>query len=147
MQKTITKQDVELLNFTYQNAEMGITGINQLRVSVKNDEFLNVLNKQYEQYECFIREVRDQMTQIGEQPKNINFAAKAGSYISNVLNTSVDDTVSHLADMMIQGTVMGITKLLQKLNAYTEASNDVRNIAVRLVKCEEENVSELKRYL
>ena len=50
--------------------------------------------------------------------------------------------------MLIQGSSMGITEALQKLNRYEgETEKDIRKLMEELKKFEERNIEELKAYL
>ncbi len=48
------KDDAMLLGFIYQNARIGITGINQIRSSVDDDKFMELINRQYSKYDEFV---------------------------------------------------------------------------------------------
>ncbi len=141
------KHDTELLNFIYQNARMGITGINQIRSCIKDMNFLNLLNTQYAQYDNFAVQAESALRDLGEKSKDISPAAKAGSFISSKCNTAVDSTVSHLAEMMIEGTCMGITKLQQKVNAMQDCTQQYKDIAQQLIDFENKSIEDLKQFL
>lgn len=73
--------------------------------------------------------------------------AKVGSFLSSKYNTAVDSSTSHIAEMMIQGTEMGVTKLLQKLNSISDCSNKYRKFAQELIDYETKSVEDLKAFL
>lgn len=59
-----------------------------------------------------------------------------------------DHSASNIAAMLIQGSSMGITEALQKLNQYEgETEKDIRKLMEELKKFEERNIEELKAYL
>lgn len=59
-----------------------------------------------------------------------------------------DHSASNIAAMLIQGSSMGITEALQKLNRYEgETEKDIRKLMEELKKFEERNIEELKAYL
>jgi len=139
--------DSELLNTTYQNAKMGTTGIGNIMGSVKDNNFKDVLQKQDKQYCDIAGEASQKLNTLGEKPKDINPMARIGAFISSETNTIIDSSASHIADMMIQGSTMGVTKLLTKCRECSAASPDTQSLAQRLVTTEQSNIEELKRFL
>mgnify|MGYP000026682557 FL=1 len=141
------KDDAMLLGFIYQNARMGITGINQIRSSVDDDKFMELINRQYSKYDEFVTKSAEELRSLGEKPEDISPMAKVGSFLSSKYNTAVDSSTSHIAEMMIQGTEMGVTKLLQKLNSISDCSNKYRKFAQELIDYETKSVEDLKAFL
>lgn len=59
-----------------------------------------------------------------------------------------DHSASNIAAILIQGSSMGITEAVQKLNRYEgETEKDIRKLMEELKKFEERNIEELKAYL
>ena len=141
------KCDAELLDYVYQNARMGVIGINQVRSSVSDMDFLDLLNSHYALYDSFVVKAQEALRTLGEKPTDINPMAKVGSFVSSKANIAVDSTTSHIAQMMIEGTTMGITKLTQKLNAMPECSGEYKGLAQSLIDAEVRAVDELKKFL
>ncbi len=139
--------DSELLNLTYQNAKMGTTGISNVIDKVGDSNFKNVLKKQDKQYTTIADEASELLTGLGEKPKDINPMAKIGSFVSSEANTMIDNSISHIAEMMIQGSTMGVTKLMKKTREYKNAGQQAQGLANRLVSLEQCNIEELKSYL
>ncbi len=139
--------DSELLNMTYQNAKMGTTGIGNVIGSVKDTGFKDVLQKQDKLYCDIAGEASQKLNTLGEKPKDVNPMTKLGAYISSETNTLIDSSTPHIADMIIQGSTMGVTKLLTKCRECSTASPDTQSLAQRLVTTEQSNIEELKRFL
>ena len=55
------------------------------------------------------------------------------------MNTMKDDSRAHIAEMMVQGTVMGVTALRASLGEMSEAGADeeIKKLAEELLKTEE----------
>ena len=56
------------------------------------------------------------MKDNGVIPKEVGVMQKAMMWTSIKMKTATDDSCSHIADMMLKGTIMGITELLQILS-------------------------------
>ena len=62
--------------------------------------------------------------------------------------TMADDSTSHIAKMLIQGSSMGITEAVKKLHQYeNDVEKDIKKLMERLQEFEEENVEKLKEFL
>ena len=59
----------------------------------------------------------------------------------------MDDSRGKIAEMMIQGTTMGIVKTIRHLNDYEGNDEEARDLGKRLLKLQEENVEKMKAYL
>ena len=86
---------------------------------------------------------------IGEEAKEESFLAKIGTKMSVTMNTLVDSTTSHIAEMMIQGGTMGVTDATKSLREYenTSCSEDALDLAKRIIKYEENTIERLKEFL
>ena len=85
-----------------------------------------------------------------EKMAGASVSAKAGMAMS----TMMDTTTSHLAQMTIEGSTMGTTDLLRKINEYEceagekgEGAEKVLSLARRTVDFEESCIEKLKSYL
>ncbi|MNV92936.1 hypothetical protein D3C71_1875730 [compost metagenome] len=84
---------------------------------------------------------------MNSDTKEIGALAQMGTYMSTKINISKDDSHSHIAEMIIQGSTMGITDVTKHINKYDEADIDIVKLAKRLLKIEEQNIEEMKPYL
>ncbi len=62
-------------------------------------------------------------------------------------NTITNKTPSHIAEMLIQGSTMGIIDVTKRLKEYKDVGQDILALADRLLKFEQQNVDELKKFL
>ena len=72
---------------------------------------------------------------------------KAGMKMGVMMNTALDDTTSHMAELMIKGSSMGITQMTKVLNDYQPPRKEVTELANRLITAEQNNIDRLKAYL
>lgn len=141
--------NLELLNYIYQNAEMGIKSIDELLTICEDTPFCKVMEKQRVYYQDVFEEAGFLIGEIHEIPKGIGKLQDASTYTMIKAKTLMNKTPSHLSEMMIQGTTMGIIQLRKNLNHYTENEVDKRtlDLARKLVTNEEKHMEELKKYL
>ena len=139
--------NTELLNFVYQNAQMGVITIDQLINIVEDEEFKAHLSAQLEEYRSIFSEARELLNKNGYEEKGISTCSKIKTYISVRIQTAGDATPSHVSEMLILGSNMGIIDAVKNLKTYLDAEEDIRNLMKRLLAFEEENVQQLKDFL
>ena len=58
-----------------------------------------------------------------------------------------DNTPSHIAEMMIQGNAMGLTKITRRLGEYDGEDKAICGLAGKLLSTEQNNIEQMKRFL
>ena len=89
----------------------------------------------------------NKIKQFQEKSKGIGTMTKLKTYIMININTIKDKTASHIAEMMIQGSSMGIVDITKKLKEYNNAEQDIIELGNRLLKFEQQNIEEMKTFL
>lgn len=135
----------ELINYIRQNVQMGIDGIKIVIDDVKSKEFYDELKSELNEYAEIFNEAEELIDKAGYEKIDINAAVKIASHLSGRLKT-MNGGDSKIADSMIQGSTMGVTKLITHINEY-HGDNDVLNLAKRLLKFLEGNIENLKQFL
>ena len=139
--------DNELLQHVYQTAQMGSQGILDVLDHTQDGALRQALHAQMSEYDQLARHSQRLLHAHGEQPKEIGMMAKVSSELMTAFKTLTDHSPSKIAEMMIQGNTMGITKSIQCINTYTGTDPDVRQLANRLLQTEQANVEQMKKYL
>lgn len=143
----ITNVDLDLLEKTYQNAKMGITAIEAVLDKASDREFYSDLNKQLQDYKMLAGKSKQQLRKNGVRPKD-NSLYKSMMLKSNIkMNTMISSDDSHIAQMVIQGSTMGVTQMTRLLHANRDADGISTQIARDFVKKEEDNINTMKNYL
>ena len=82
------------------------------------------------------------------QAKDVSPLAKTVSTLSINLNTLADKTPSHISEMLIRGSTMGVIDMTKKINEYApSADRDILELAQNLLSFEQRNIEECKRFL
>ena len=139
--------NVELLNYIHQNSEMGQDTIEQLVGIAKDEEYRNMLQSQLEEYKMIYDITERKIKESDKEAKDINFFSKASTYVMVNLNTLVNKTPSHISEMLIQGSTMGIIDITKKIKEYTNVDKEILDLANKLLQLEQNNVEECKKYL
>ena len=110
------KVNEEALVNIYTNAHIALQSLSNLTPEVEDLDLKQELLDEYEGYEKIIGEISRYMKENDMEPKDINPLKKAMIWSSIKMNTLTDRSKSHVADMMVQGTVMGVVELTQLKN-------------------------------
>lgn len=139
--------NTEFLEYIYQNSKMGIETINQLLDVVEDKEFAKHLHSQLHEYQEISKMAIEKLKQYGHEEKDIGAMQKITAYMTIGMKTLINKTPSHISEMMIQGSTMGIIEATKNINKYTDANSDVLSLANQLLKTEQNNVEQLKKFL
>ena len=144
-----TDRDAKFLQKIYSNVKMGSESIINLMPKVKDDDMRAYMTRQLERYEGYAADIKGRLDSKGVPPKEESAMVKLMAKTGMDMKTMVDSTTSHIAEMMVQGSTMDITDLLQEASAYSkypECGESV-SLAKEIVSFEEENVEKMKRFL
>ena len=142
------KVNEETLNNLYKNAHIALQSISNIINETNHPDMKAELDYEYDGYEKFIGKLSSYMKEIGCEPKDIGILQKTFMYTSIKMNTLTDDSKSHVAELMIKGTVMGITELTEILNGHGDGlSEKTKELTKELLDLEEEYEQRLKKLL
>lgn len=140
--------NAELLNYVYQNSQMGVESIDRILDLTEDKSLREFLKEQQKEYVKFHEKAREMLHENGYDEKGLNSFEKMRTYLMINMQTLTDQSASHIAKMMIQGSSMGITEALQKLHQYEDsAEKEIRKLMEDLKDFEEKNIERLKKYL
>ena len=136
-----------ILNEINKGIKMGMDSISNVAEKVQDEKFKKDLKFQYDKYNDILNKVNTQLTNYDDFPKELNPMQKAMGWMSVEFNTMEDNSVSKIAEMMLQGTNMGIIKGVKLLNHNPTTDKPVKNILTEFVQFQEDTVEQLKKYL
>ena len=139
--------NIELLNYIHQNSEMGQNTLNQLIGIVEDNSFKEVLQSQFNEYKKIFDLSEEKIKKQNKEPKEINTFSKISTYMMINLKTLTNKSPSHISEMLIQGSTMGIIDITKKINEYNSADKEILDLADNLLKFEQNNIEELKKFL
>lgn len=138
---------VYILNEVNKGIKMGMNSISDVSEKVTDDNFRQDLKFQYDQYNKILNKVNNELSKYDDFPKELNPMQKAMGWMSIEFNTMEDKSSSKIAEMMLQGTNMGIIKGVKLLNHNPNTDAPVKNILTEFVQFQENTVEQLKKYL
>ncbi|NLK38637.1 MAG: hypothetical protein GX303_00110 [Clostridiales bacterium] len=141
--------NTDLYRHIYKNAEMGYDTIAKLLSKVTDDRFRAELTMQMEGYKRISDMAASRLKSINQPPKPISIAKKLPVRAGIAVNTLFDRSVSHIAEMMINGSSMGIVEITKKLNSVNlrDCEEEALNLGRDVAGFEQQNIERLKSYL
>lgn len=138
----------ELLNFVYQNSQMGIDTLKQLLEISKDENFNKYLRGQGRGYLELHKKAKEFLHENGTDEKGLTMLEKIKTYWMVNMQTIKDKSASHIAEMLITGSTMGINEAVKKINQYEgSVKKEYLDLMRRLQKFEEGNIERLKEFL
>ncbi|MDF2512451.1 MAG: hypothetical protein K0S04_2317 [Herbinix sp.] len=129
------------------NASIGITAIKAVLDKTENQNLNNELHKQLKDYQTIAAKSKNQLLKNGTKVKKQSLYVKAMMKGNVKMNTIMRPSDSSIAQMVIQGSTMGVTQMTKLIHAKPNADGICMDIAKEFVKREENNIEVMKNYL
>lgn len=140
--------DIQLLNDIYKNSQMGRKTLEEITELTEDTKFLEVLQKHRDWYTQLNDEASLLLRSHGEEPKGTGMWDDVSASLMIKVNTLTDRSPSHLAQMLVQGSSMGIVDIQKELNQQENTADpNILKLAKKLLDGEEKNVETLKKFL
>ena len=142
------KKSEEILAEIYRNCQLALESISDILPEVDDEELKAEIMRQHEEYERISGRAACIAQDKALEVKEPNPMKKAMMWGSIKMNTLTDNSRAHIAEMMIQGTVMGITSLKTSLSEKPEDDDgEITKLLKELIALEEGFEKKLKSYL
>lgn len=141
-----SQNTVDFLSEIYRGAKMGIETIDRLLTKVNDNKIYDELNYQKRSYEEIAEEASNEILKRNNEPKGISPMNKLSARMSVGINTLISNKPSHVADMMIKGSIMGVEGITKSLQSHPNTDPAIQGLADRFINLEKDNIERLKKY-
>ena len=142
------KKNEEILAEIYRNCQLALTSIADIMPAIEDESLKAEILRQHEEYEKISARAAVIAKNKGLEIKEPNPIKKAMMWSSIKMSTLMDNSTPHIAEMMIQGTVMGITSLKTSLSdSEGYGDGEIIELLKELVCLEEDFEKRLKEFL
>ncbi len=133
------KKSEEVLAEIYRNSQLALQSISNILPETEDTDLREELLKEHEEYEKIGGKAAILAKDRNIELKNPNPMKKAMMWSSIKMSTMTDNSRAHIAEMMVQGTVMGITALKSSLGDMSDENADegIKALAEELLALEE----------
>ncbi|MEA5011825.1 MAG: hypothetical protein VB100_08915 [Angelakisella sp.] len=140
-------QDTQMLQRIYENAGTGLYSIQTILPKSTDSHVTAELMS----YNSRLKNISDRAQQMlqgrGVECQEQEIMSKMGIWTGIQMNTLLDQSASHIAEIVIQGNTMGITQMTTELNSSSVISPEVRQLADEFVNIQRSNIELMKSYL
>lgn len=148
MENEKSKKTEEALAEIYRNAQLALQSISNILPQVEDWEVKAELQAQHEEYEKFSAKAAVLAKDKNIELKEPNPFKKMMMWGSIKMNTLTDNSRAHIADMMVQGTVMGVTSLRTTASELDpDGDADIIALLDEMIKREEQFEKKWKEFL
>ena len=141
------KNEVDVLDELNKGACMGRDAIHFILDKVSDSDLRDELDVQYNKY----KEITDEISELypeysNKEPHETNSMNKAMTWFGIEMNTMLDKSTSKIAELLLQGTNMGIIEGRKLLN-NNNTDEEVNKLIQKYVDMQEDAVENLKKFL
>lgn len=136
-----------VLNEINKGIKMGMDSISTISEKVGDNNFKDDLLFQYDKYNEILNRVNSELKNYNDFPKELPPMQKAMGYMDIQMSTLNDKSNSHIAEMLIKGTNMGIIEGVKLKNRNPNINPTISNILDDFIQFQENNIEKLKKYL
>lgn len=140
---------VELATELYKNITMGSDAVLHLMPKVKDSHMTTYMTAVLGYYEKTAAKVKNILEKYHAEAKEESFMARMASRMGIAMNTAMDASSSHIAQMLIEGSTMAITEATRLTHRFEGQPHcaELLEIAQKLVEFEQTNIEKLKEFL
>ena len=141
--------DVEILDELSKSCQLAMSNISFLSTKAIQKNIKKELVSIYSGYTDILSQINKNFESLGEIPSNVSPSLKMFGLCSINLNTKIDKSSSHIAEIMIQGLNMGIIKCQKLLNSSnsTIIREQTLNLVQQFLNFQEQSIQKLKAFL
>ena len=138
--------NIQFLNLIYQNAQMGLVGIDIVMKKVESEAIAKLISEQRQEYEKFLEDSHRILIKYGAKEEEISKLKELSSKaMAEVMTMNKDD--KEIAKLMMEGNQKGVLEITSELNQYEGDDEEILDLAHKLLATEEHNREEFKQYL
>ncbi len=141
------ENDVNVLDELSKGACMGRDAIHFILDKVEDDALKKELDNQYNKY----KEIEDRIEELypdysSKEPHKTNTMNKVMTWYGIEMKTLIDKSTSKIAELLLQGTNMGIIEGRKLLN-HKDVDQHIHSLIQEYVDMQEDAVEKLKKFL
>ena len=147
MDKVEFETTTKLLDEAYKNVRMASFAIDCIIDKIENKGLEDLLRKQNDFYLDTTEKIEKLSEELKHKPADINIFLKGSSFASIKMKTMMNNEAQHIAEMLTQGTTMGITEIIKAQTDYPSKNKELLSICNAIAGSEEKFVESLKKFL
>lgn len=133
----------------YKNMKTGADSIINLLPKADDDSLRSHMTGILDGYEKFAADAKKILERENVEPREEGMMGKMGAKMGIGMKTMVDSSPSHIAELLMEGAVMGICETTRTMKSYEQQDGcfDTLQISRDIVSFEEHNLDAAKAFL
>ena len=142
------KENINVLDELNKGACMGMDAIHFILDKLEDQKFKESLEFQYNKYKDISRRINEIYSKYNseDKPHETNAMNKAMTWYGIEMKTLTDHSDSKIAELLLQGTNMGIIEGRRLLN-HKSSDENINRLVREYVDMQEQAVEKLKKFL
>ena len=141
------ENDIDILNTIYKNSRMAYDSTSQVIERCENTDLRQYLRRQQQHYAKNCTNVRGMLGKEGLKPHKVPAMPKLMASVGIAMKTMRDRSSGNIAELMYDGTNMGIIDIARSVNHAHNASDNTVRMAETLLGEEEKFADGLRKFL
>jgi hypothetical protein len=141
-------KNLNVLDEMNKGCTMGMDAISFVNEKVEEDTLRKTLNLEYNKYKDISRRINNIYNNYSnKKPHETNSMNKMMTWYGVQMKTMSDHSNSNIAELLLNGTNMGIIEGRRLINNNNNLAPDVQSLLYEYVQMQEDSVEELKTFL
>ena len=141
--------DEALLQEIYKSVTMGTDSVMTILGKAEDDTLKENLSADLDTYESYAKRAKEKLKEMSVEPKDVSALQKLPAEMGIAMSTLTDRSNSKMAELMIEGAVMGVTEFKEIIRGADKAGASIENIRLAgdVLAFHEEMINKMRRYL
>ncbi|MCI9063270.1 MAG: hypothetical protein HFJ17_01520 [Clostridia bacterium] len=141
--------NLNVLDEVNKGSTMGMDAIEFVLKKVEDEDFKETLDLEYNKYKDISRRANNlyENYNVEKEPHETSGMNKVMTWWGVQMKTMTDQSNSNIAELLLNGTNMGIIEGRRLLNQNPHIDKDIKSLLNDFVKMQEDSVEKLKTYL
>lgn len=140
-------RNTEYLSDIYRGVRMGAETLDSIIKRTDAKLIKQELIREKYTYREFENKLMNELRARHKKPKPISSAKKNMAKMGIAMNTAIDNSPSHIADLVIQGNNMGIIGMNKTKNHHRLCDKAITGLANELISIQKQNIDNLTKFL
>jgi hypothetical protein len=149
MENSQKKADEALLQEIYKNVTMGTDSLMTILGKAEDETLRENLSADLDTYEGYAKRAKEKLEAMSVEPKGVNALQKLPAEMGITMSTLTDRSNSKMAELMIEGAVMGVTGFKELIREADKNGASLENVRLAgdVLSFHEEMINKMRRYL
>ena len=141
------EQSLRLLKECSSGCKMALNSINQILEYTEDEMLEHIILEAKDEHERLEKKAGDLLRKAGAHEKEPGMAASVFAHIKADMKIMMNGGNCQIAKLLMDGCNMGIQSISESRNENPEASAEVSELAAKLIRCEEDFMKKLRKFL